>query len=160
MEPSGRNQWQPVADAPAAKPQAQAKSVAVGCEPLPLNLDGKEGVNPGLERCSAGSNWAANASNGSAQPCESLRKSSERPHEQSDPVPFVVQLAIHDLACHAGGRGFESRRSRSRNPSSNGFLCPAVSWLAWQHLEQFWYPTGDDDLKDAEAVWLRGLGLL
>jgi hypothetical protein len=44
MEPSGRKQWQPVADAPAAKPQEQAKSVAVGCEPLPLNLDGKEGV--------------------------------------------------------------------------------------------------------------------
>jgi hypothetical protein len=113
MEPSGRNQWQPVADAVAAKPQEQAKSVAVGCEPLPLNLDGKEGVNPGLERCSAGSNWAANASNGSAQPCEWLRKSSKRPHEQSDPVPFVVQLATHDLACHTGGRGFEPRRSRS-----------------------------------------------
>ena len=45
MEPSGRNQWQPVADAPAAKPQEQAKSVAAGCEPLPLNLDGKEGVD-------------------------------------------------------------------------------------------------------------------
>ena len=45
MEPSGRKQWQPVADAPAAKPQEQAKSVAVGCEPLPLNLDGKDGVD-------------------------------------------------------------------------------------------------------------------
>ena len=45
MEPSGRNQWQPVADAPAAKPQEQAKSVAFGCEPLPLNLDGKEEVD-------------------------------------------------------------------------------------------------------------------
>jgi hypothetical protein len=45
MEPSGRIQWQPVADAPAAKPQEQAKSVPVGCEPLPLNLDGKEGID-------------------------------------------------------------------------------------------------------------------
>jgi hypothetical protein len=27
------------------KPQNQAKSVAMGCDPLPLNLDGKEGVD-------------------------------------------------------------------------------------------------------------------
>jgi hypothetical protein len=38
MEPGGRNQWQPIADAPAAKPQERATSVAAGCEPLPLNL--------------------------------------------------------------------------------------------------------------------------
>jgi hypothetical protein len=45
MEPSGRNQWQPVANATAAKTPNQAKSVAMGCDPLPLNLDGKEGVD-------------------------------------------------------------------------------------------------------------------
>jgi hypothetical protein len=45
MEPSGRNQWQPVANATAAKTPNQATSVATGCYPLPLNLDGKEGVD-------------------------------------------------------------------------------------------------------------------
>jgi hypothetical protein len=34
------------------------------------------------------------------------------PHEQSDYARNVVHLATLELACHAGGRGFESRRSR------------------------------------------------
>jgi hypothetical protein len=45
MEPSRRNQWQPVANAPSLKPQKQAKTVAVGCDRLPPNRDGKEGVD-------------------------------------------------------------------------------------------------------------------
>ena len=31
-------------------------------------------------------------------------------------------VVVPDSACHAGGRGFESRRSRSRKPSQDGFL--------------------------------------
>jgi hypothetical protein len=34
------------------------------------------------------------------------------PYEQSDRVPNVVHGATLEVACHAGGRGFESRRSR------------------------------------------------
>jgi hypothetical protein len=45
MEPSGRNQRQPVANAQTQKRLNQAESVAVGCDQLPPNLDGKEGVN-------------------------------------------------------------------------------------------------------------------
>jgi hypothetical protein len=45
MEPSGRNQWQPVANAEARKRLKQAKTVAVGCDQLPWDLDGKEGVD-------------------------------------------------------------------------------------------------------------------
>ena len=33
-------------------------------------------------------------------------------HEQSDLVPSVAYVATLEAACHAGGRGFESRRSR------------------------------------------------
>ena len=49
MEPGGRNQWQPVANGTAAKTARKAKPVAVGCDPLPLNVDGKEGANVSLE---------------------------------------------------------------------------------------------------------------
>ena len=45
MEPSGRNQWQPVANAGPQKPRKQAKTVAMGCDQLRPNLDGKEGVD-------------------------------------------------------------------------------------------------------------------
>jgi hypothetical protein len=37
MEPSGRNWWQPVANGRAPKWLKQAKTVATGCGPLPLN---------------------------------------------------------------------------------------------------------------------------
>ena len=33
-------------------------------------------------------------------------------HEQRDAERIVVHLATLEVACHAGGRGFESRRSR------------------------------------------------
>jgi hypothetical protein len=45
MEPSGRNRWQPVANAAAAKTPNQAKTVAVGCDRLPMAAHGKEGVD-------------------------------------------------------------------------------------------------------------------
>jgi hypothetical protein len=45
MEPSGRNQWQPVAKRTAAKRHKQAKTVAVGCDRLPIGSHGKEGVD-------------------------------------------------------------------------------------------------------------------
>jgi hypothetical protein len=45
MEPSGRNQWQPVANVGARKRQKQAKTVATGCHQLPIGAHGKEGVD-------------------------------------------------------------------------------------------------------------------
>jgi hypothetical protein len=45
MEPSGRNQWQPVANRNAAKRLKQAKIVATGCDRLPIGAHGKEGVD-------------------------------------------------------------------------------------------------------------------
>jgi len=36
----------------------------------------------------------------------------EKPHEQNDAETIVVHLATREVACRAGGRGFESRRSR------------------------------------------------
>ncbi len=43
MEPSGRNRWQPVANGKPRKWLNQAKTVAVGCDGLPIGAHGKEG---------------------------------------------------------------------------------------------------------------------
>ncbi len=67
-------------------------------------------VDRGPREVLGGSNWAANAYDDSAQPCQSLRDRPERPHEESDLVPSVVHLATLELACHAGGRNLESTR--------------------------------------------------
>jgi hypothetical protein len=45
MEPSGRNQWQPVANRKTPERRNQAKTVTTGCDQLPWDLDGKEGVD-------------------------------------------------------------------------------------------------------------------
>ncbi len=45
MEPSGRNQWQSVANGNARKRLNQAETVAVGCDQLPIGAHGKEGVD-------------------------------------------------------------------------------------------------------------------
>ena len=45
MEPSGRNQWQPVANRKTQETANQAKTVATGCDQLAWDLDGKEGVS-------------------------------------------------------------------------------------------------------------------
>jgi len=36
-------------------------------------------------------------------------------HEESDCAAIVVDRVADEVACHAGGRGFESRRSRFTN---------------------------------------------
>ena len=45
MEPSGRNQWQPVANGKAPKPARTSQTVATGCNQLPIGAHGKEGVD-------------------------------------------------------------------------------------------------------------------
>src|SRR6266508_6371999 len=45
MEQSGRNRWQLVATGDARKRLGQAKTVAVGCDQLPIGAHGKEGVD-------------------------------------------------------------------------------------------------------------------
>jgi hypothetical protein len=45
MEPRGCNRSQLVANRVGTKPQEKAKTVAAGCDRLPQNLDGKEGVD-------------------------------------------------------------------------------------------------------------------
>src|SRR5919201_2198401 len=63
-------------------------------------------------RSAWGSKRAANIAPRIAQPCAASAGDPEEAHEQSDPVCSVVHLATLEVACHAGGRGFESRRSR------------------------------------------------
>jgi len=45
MEPSGRNQWQPVANVQAPKTAETSQTVATGCDHLPFGAHGKEGVD-------------------------------------------------------------------------------------------------------------------
>src|SRR5213079_2715687 len=59
-----------------------------------------------------GSKRAANALRPLHQPRESVR-CAEEPNEERDAASIVVHLATLEVACHAGGRGFESRRSRN-----------------------------------------------
>jgi hypothetical protein len=37
---------------------------------------------------------------------------AKEPHEQCRRMAIVVHIVTAEVACHAGGRGFESRRSR------------------------------------------------
>ena len=46
MEQSGRNRWQPVANGIAPKRLEQAKTVAMGCDRLPIGAHGKGRVDP------------------------------------------------------------------------------------------------------------------
>jgi hypothetical protein len=72
-----------------------------------------------------GQQTAANVASRIAQPCGASAGDLEEAHEQSDLVCSVVHLATLEVVCHAGGRGFESRRSRSRNlPINRHFCCP------------------------------------
>src|ERR1700674_2779125 len=90
---------------------------------------GQPQVSRGALRAAIGQQTPGTAS---AQPCESLRNSPERPHEQSDRVPSVVHLATLELACHAGGRGFESRRSRRRTRCSEACFSRSKRYDAWK----------------------------
>ena len=54
------------------------------------------------------------------------RRETEKPHECGDPKPIVVHVAILEVACHAGGRGFESRRSRFLKHLQMGTFCPVL----------------------------------
>jgi len=44
MEQSGRNPWQPIANDAPEEPRKRAKTVAVGCHPLPQGSQEREGV--------------------------------------------------------------------------------------------------------------------
>jgi hypothetical protein len=48
MEPSGRNQWQPAANARAPKSVLTSQTVATGCDQLPVGAHGEEGVDVAL----------------------------------------------------------------------------------------------------------------
>ena len=54
MEPSGRNQQQTAANAEGGKRLQQAKTVATGCDPLPREVHGKQGVSRGLPPVAGG----------------------------------------------------------------------------------------------------------
>src|SRR6266508_875354 len=54
MKPSGRNQWQPVANEQAPKtPETSQNRCRGGCDPSPLNLDVRNAMKEGLPRSHA-----------------------------------------------------------------------------------------------------------
>jgi hypothetical protein len=63
-----------------------------------------------------------------------------------------------ELACHAGGRGFESRRSRRKHPASSQVLLPL--WA--QSTAGFWLSRTDPAVAskviDLQAVFLLAVG--
>ena len=59
MEPSGRNQWQPVANGKARKRLKQAQTVVTGCDQLPEGAHRKEEVDHSQQaRRPSSSGWA------------------------------------------------------------------------------------------------------
>jgi hypothetical protein len=67
-----------------------------------------------------GSRRAANSANRFIQWREISHRDLSEVHEQSEPMPNVAHVVALELARHAGGRGFESRRSRSSAESPDG----------------------------------------
>jgi hypothetical protein len=54
----------------------------------------------------------------------STRPEAKKPHGMGDPEPTIVHVAILAVACHAGGRGFEFRRSH-KVPANRHLLSAA-----------------------------------
>jgi membrane-associated phospholipid phosphatase len=74
----------------------------------------------------SGQQRAANASNEATQRCGHREPRPGNACHQRHPRPVVVDAAMIEVACHAGGRGFEFRRSRTRDLPANGiFCCPS-----------------------------------
>jgi hypothetical protein len=141
---SGGNRWQMRQQ---RKPGNQAKTVAVGCDQLPQKCHGKEGV--ALNRLSAkhaasptslspgaalstkarfrGPLVAQTSTGRLAQPCDAgLTGESKSPANEAVQRSSSPSVVVPDSACHAGGRGFESRRSR-KVPANSQLLLPVLA---------------------------------
>jgi Co/Zn/Cd efflux system component len=77
-----------------------------------------------------GSRQAANVLDRPTQPCEIDPLGLKNACDQTDRGSVVVHLALAEVACHAGGRGFESRRSRFGEPPYAGAV--ALTARQWR----------------------------
>jgi hypothetical protein len=126
MEPSRRNQWQ----APASRPTAEHRIKQICCRRVRVVVDGKEELdsNHSAKRPAARSRGGSSLSIEArfrgplvaqtwtgrlAQPCEAVSPLALKvPANEAVPRRSSLHVVVPDSACHAGGRGFESRRSR------------------------------------------------
>ena len=92
--------------------------------------NGSRPVDAGSRSSTRGSKWAANVANHIAQWCGTSRRDLSDLHQRSDPMSVGDHLVSLELACHAGGRGFESRRSRLRSACKPHLVLPreAEGW--------------------------------
>ena len=116
MEPSGRNRWQPVANATAAKRLKQAKTVAVGCDRLRPGPHGKEGVDCESHAEDARTGSRASKAASSNAWCAPRRALSSRGTRQAGTTPSrrcQSRKVMTPMAAEAGC-GAEPGRRRPR----------------------------------------------
>jgi hypothetical protein len=97
MEPSGRNQWQPVANRSAAETAKKGQSVAPGCDWLPRPSNGKEGVSgsspeEGLPKAPANAGLLLSRFAALRPACSGMEQDLEQPDERL--LDSVVSLGI------------------------------------------------------------------
>jgi len=77
-----------------------------------------------VARTEPGSKRAANVLNQSMQPSRTAALGPRETCDRRHRGPVVAHVALTEVACHAGGRGFESRRSRKSTCKSPSFDAP------------------------------------
>jgi hypothetical protein len=141
MEPSGRNRSQPVATRraetaqigefhcrglrPVAALSARKEEVESDFAP-PRATQRRRHLSRAYEALSTKTRFrgplvAQTLAGRLAQPCEAEAPSEQKsPANEPDPRRSSLSVAVPDSACHAGGRGFESRRSR-KSPCKSAY---------------------------------------
>jgi hypothetical protein len=86
-----------------------------------------------------------------AQPCGTrLTRESKSPANEAVLRSSLPGVVVPDSACHAGGRGFESRRSRLSK-------CPRVRHF--HHSTRRWQGRSETDLARLLERWFRRIGM-
>jgi hypothetical protein len=149
MEPSGRSQWQSVANGNAPKMAEASQNRCHRSRPVADRSAWSGGGSTGALAPAASLRLVhayckhpdvANPDNAPsrAYPAGGRRKlpqapggprksSGESPAHAGNPRPLPLSPEPPRPACHAGGRGFESRRSRRKHPANQHLSLPILA---------------------------------